>query len=91
MRAFKSKPDEELLAIKTEEDKDSLERYHKNVEKSAAIKTRYDAMESQVLAWEPPTPDHQGLKNFMLNQIVDSRKFDAYTYEKPVVLSFEES
>lgn len=30
---------------------------------------KYDAMRAEVEAWEPPTPDHEGLKKFMLEQL----------------------
>ncbi len=30
---------------------------------------RLEEMRSQVLLWNPPTPDHQGLKRFMLEQL----------------------
>ncbi len=30
---------------------------------------RLEAMEKQVLAWNPPSPDHTGIKDFMLDQI----------------------
>lgn len=38
---------------------------------------RYEAMLAQVQAWEPPTPDHQGLKDFMVEQLESSIKHDA--------------
>ena len=36
---------------------------------------RYAAMRSQVEAWEPPTPEHVGLKEFMLQQIDTCTEF----------------
>lgn len=35
--------------------------------------TRLEEMEKLVLAWEVPTPDHQGLKDFMLQQLNTSK------------------
>jgi len=35
----------------------------------AATGSRYRAMLAKVEAWNPPTPDHQGLKDFMVEQI----------------------
>lgn len=37
---------------------------------------RYRGMLAQVKAWEPPTSNHQGFKNFMLDQLRESIKFD---------------
>ena len=51
-------------------------------------KTRYEAMLSDVRAWEPPTPEHQELKRFMVQQLTESIDFDCKDYStKPVRLS----
>jgi len=41
-------------------------------------KTReaYEAMLAKVHAWKPPTPEHEGLHNFMATQIIESISFD---------------
>ena len=44
--------------------------------KKAAIRSRYEAMLSQVCNWEPPTPDHAQLQIFMARQIEESIEFD---------------
>lgn len=44
--------------------------------REAAIRGRYNAMLTAVMEWEPPTPEHEGLKDFMRQQLVESRKFD---------------
>lgn len=36
---------------------------------------RYAAMKAEVLKWEPPSPDHVGMKEFMLSQINDSTQY----------------
>lgn len=46
-------------------------------ERSNALRARYDAMIAEVEVWEPPTEEHAGLKRFMLDQLNESRKFDA--------------
>ena len=45
--------------------------------KRVRIGESYTGMIDQVEAWEPPTPDHQGLKDFMLQQLNDSLEHDA--------------
>lgn len=45
----------------------------------------YRAMTAKVQAWTPPTPDHVGLKDFMLSQLRDSIQFDDHSahYAEP--------
>ena len=59
--------------------------------RSAAYKERYDAMLAQVATWEPPTEEHQGLKDFMVSQLEDSIKFDVHDYdERPLYSDLSE-
>lgn len=44
--------------------------------KRKAMKQRYEAMLAEAEAWTPPTPDHQGLKDFMVKQLTESIDFD---------------
>lgn len=46
-------------------------------QKRAKIAEAYTSMIHQVEEWDPPTPDHDGLKAFMLQQLHDSLRFDA--------------
>jgi hypothetical protein len=64
-------------------DKECQNYYDKEVKRIeeanlSDIKTRvaYEAMLSKVNKWTPPTPEHQGLKDFMVQQITDSIKWD---------------
>lgn len=43
------------------------------------LKNKYDAMLEKVQAWNPPSTDHQQLKQFMIDQINDSIKYDCNT------------
>ena len=45
-----------------------------------ALKAKYEAMLAQVNAWQAPTPNHIGLKDFMAKQIIDSIGFDCCEY-----------
>lgn len=38
---------------------------------------RYQAMLAQVLQWTPPTDEHTGLRDFMVQQLEESIRFDA--------------
>lgn len=54
----------------------------REIEKSNAVargrRERYEAMRAQAQAWQAPTPDHQGLKDFMIEQLSDSARFDCH-------------
>jgi hypothetical protein len=41
-----------------------------------ADRQRYEDMLEKVNAWTPPTPDHAGMKTFMVEQLQGSIKFD---------------
>lgn len=41
-----------------------------------ALRGRYESMLEAVNAWEPPTTEHQGLKDFMREQLEGSAHFD---------------
>lgn len=56
-------------------------RIEKWLEKDLAENDRLVAMEEQVKAWQPPTSDHKGLKDFMLQQIEVSRNNVDYIRE----------
>lgn len=45
--------------------------------------SRYTAMQAKVKAWLPPTPDHAGLRDFMLDQLDQSIRFDCIGYKEP--------
>lgn len=46
--------------------------------------SRYEQIRDKVEAWEPPTPDHAGLKKFMLEQIDDSVRFGSPYQREPI-------
>lgn len=40
-----------------------------SAERSAVLRQRYETLRAEIEAWDPPTPDHLGLKKLMLEQI----------------------
>lgn len=55
-------------------------QYHNDaIAKEDDLRVKYVAMLNQVDAWQPPSPDHVGLKDFMSKQIADSIDFDCNT------------
>lgn len=51
-------------------------------ERRLAIRVRYEAMLVHVRAWTPPTPDHDGLKRFMVEQLEGALDFDCKPIDK---------
>lgn len=46
------------------------------IERKRGLRGKYETMLAQVEAWKPPTPDHDGLKKFMVDQLIESISFD---------------
>ena len=58
--------------------------------KKVALRNKYEAMLQKAYNWFPPTPDHENLKKFMIDQITTSIDFDCetkYTMETLTKLS----
>ena len=58
---------------------EAVERTKKTIEEYNHLRELYEAMLRKVRAWQPPTSDHQGLKDFMIEQITGSIDFDCDT------------
>jgi len=69
---------------------ENLRYWRESVAKAAAVVERYEAMLAEVEAWEPPTAEHQGLKEFMAEQLTSSIRFDGSTLDEPKPLTGEE-
>lgn len=55
---------------------DACERNQSYREERQTLRTKYEAMLVQAEAWEPPTPDHVAMKEFMVDQIKKSIDWD---------------
>lgn len=68
---------------------EELSHHQEYIAKKRTLKVKYLAMLEQVRAWNPPTPDHQGLRDFMEKQITESIDFDCGTeyLTKPKLLT----
>jgi hypothetical protein len=53
------------------------ESNQKHIAKIENLKERYNAMLVLAEQWDPPTPEHTGLKKFMCEQLRESIRFDA--------------
>lgn len=54
----------------------SIEAHQKRVLERDELRAKYQQMLGDVNAWQPPTPDHKGLKDFMVEQITSSIDWD---------------
>ena len=67
-----------------------MERYAINNLEKTELRNKYNAMLARVVAWEPPTAEHKGLRDFMVQQITSSIKGDCYELESPTCLAPEQ-
>jgi hypothetical protein len=74
---------EDIVQANQEERADVLEQRARSTMERRDLRLRYEAMLAEVQAWEPPTEDHQGLKDFMAEQITSSIKFDCTPISYP--------
>src|ERR1017187_4280321 len=58
--------------------KQDLTSHQQGLKKAKEAYGRLFTMRKKVVEWHAPSPDHQGLKDFMLQQIDDTIKFDDY-------------
>lgn len=61
----------------------------KSIKEKNELKKRYSDMLEKAKNWQPPTKEHEGLKKFMIEQIINSIDFDCeldyYEHEIKVV------
>lgn len=55
---------------------DALARWETRKQERIEQRQRYDAMLAQAKAWKPPTSDHVGLRDFMIDQLRNSIDID---------------
>jgi len=82
-----------VLAAAQAQHDDAVRLNEESVAERERTRTRYEAMIEKVEAWDPPTSDHAGLKEFMLSQLHESLEHDChdFTFEVPEVsLSWRE-
>jgi hypothetical protein len=68
--------DDERRAYGEKQKAERVASCRKYIAKEAAQRKRYEGMVGQVQAWVPPSSEHENLKEFMLEQLQSSIKFD---------------
>lgn len=62
-----------------------VDQWQKSEAERAAVQRRYDQMRDRIERWTPPSSDHSELKKFMLQQLVESRKYSG-PYPQPTLV-----
>jgi hypothetical protein len=83
--AISNMSDARLAQVQAVEISDAEQRLAVFRIESAARRARYEAMLERARAYEPPTPDHVGLKETMVQQLVRSIDFDCGGSYEPAV------
>lgn len=64
-----------------------MDRYNDLIEEKNSLREKYNDMLLRAKSWEPPSPNHNGMKAFMIDQIKQSIDFDLYEPDHPVKLT----
>lgn len=68
--------EEEIIREFNEYRAEKIKYYNESIEEKKEIKKRYSYVLNFVEKWEPPTEEHVHLKEFALNQLNESIRFD---------------
>ena len=76
LERMESLTDEDIVQEFEVSRRDSLEYHEKGLEKDKANLEKLNSILSSAKAWVPPTEDHEGLRDFMIEQIESTIKVD---------------
>jgi len=71
---------EELSRKLLDEYSDNIKKKEKGISINIERAMRYDAMLENIKNWNAPSDEHDKLKEFMINQVVESKSFDVSDY-----------
>lgn len=69
----------EAAELATKEFTEAEKSWKESRAKQVELRARYNAMLTQVTAWQPPTEEHKGLKEFMTDQLLECLRSDCAT------------
>ena len=84
IEALKAMPDSVLLEQQEQVRKDSLKSTLESKARAGDENATCQAMLEKVQAWEPPTPDHQDLKSFMIKSLTEALSHNSGMYETDI-------
>jgi cobalamin-dependent methionine synthase I len=85
-------PNDEIIARKVTELKQRQKQYKQSIRETKASRERLEAFLLEAIQYQPPTPEHEGIKKFMIKQLTETINFDGETdyYEKELEKITEE-
>lgn len=90
LEEFLSLSYEEIAQMNESDYAKNLSSWKEYSDTKQKILSAYNNMLNQVIAWEPPTERHEGLKNFMIEQLKASIDFDGTISEMPKPITTEQ-
>jgi hypothetical protein len=85
-KAIEDLSDEQIIKKTTTELEASIRGYEKTIKDKKVIEKRIDSLLEKAKAWQPPTSDHENIKEFMIEQLTDTKKHDAdYKYDEELI------
>jgi hypothetical protein len=75
---------EDCRAAAKKEYDDALAYQVESKKEREDLRQKYESMLVEARAWVPPSPEHEGLKKFMIEQIEQSIEWDCADYERDV-------
>lgn len=82
VRKFKKMTHADMIRGAAAATKKEVAYWRKARKENIDLKNKYQAMLDKVQAWVPPTAEHQGIKDFMIQQLTDSMKWDCHYADK---------
>lgn len=91
LRYWETASDEDIRYRIEENQRKEYEHNKEALKMYEAHNKRYDDMLSKVQAWQPPTDEHQKIKEFAIEQLTISRRSDDFVdkYYRQPILEFE--
>lgn len=78
-KEIENKSPKEIQKIIDSNFDEAMERYNKRKKDAADLRAKYEKILAEAKSWNPPSPDHTGLKDFMIEQVESSIKWDCDT------------
>lgn len=78
-KVVKTGPPDVSFETFVEEGQRKIEQYKKTIKDRQTLKRKYEKLLREASNWPPPSPEHENLKSFMIQQLSDSIRCDCDT------------